>query len=69
MSCCTSAPTCVAARPMQPTQQLENVSHLMIANPFRGGGVSKLFATHPPMADRIARLESQAGAQGGMYRY
>ncbi|WP_313554518.1 zinc metalloprotease HtpX [Miniimonas arenae] len=61
--------TGVAARPMQPTQQMENVSHLMIANPFRGGGVAKLFATHPPMADRIARLESQAGAQGGMYRY
>ncbi|HCX85352.1 MAG TPA: zinc metalloprotease HtpX, partial [Micrococcales bacterium] len=57
--------TGVAARPMQPTQQMENVSHLMIANPFRGGGVAKLFATHPPMADRIARLESQAGAQGG----
>lgn len=61
--------TGVAARPMQPTQQMENVSHLMIANPFRGGGVAKLFATHPPMADRIARLESQAGTQGGMYRY
>lgn len=61
--------TGVQAKPMQPTQQMENVSHLMIANPFRGGGVAKMFATHPPMADRIARLESQAGAQGGMYRY
>ncbi|MDD9207971.1 M48 family metalloprotease, partial [Georgenia sp. 10Sc9-8] len=50
-----------AARPLQPTQRLENVSHMMIANPFRGGGMAKLFATHPPMAERIARLERLAG--------
>jgi heat shock protein HtpX len=41
---------------------MENVSHMMIANPFRGsGGMTKLFATHPPMKERIARLERMAG--------
>ncbi len=50
----------VAARPLAPTTALTNVSHLMIANPFRGGGAKSLFSTHPPMADRIARLQEMA---------
>jgi heat shock protein HtpX len=47
--------------PLPPERELVNASALMIANPFRSGGVSQMFSTHPPMAERIARLEAMAG--------
>ncbi len=33
-------------------------SHMFIVNPLSGGGILKLFSTHPPIEERIARLES-----------
>jgi len=39
-------------------------AHLFIVNPLRGGGVTKLFSTHPPTEERIARLEHMA--MGGL---
>ncbi len=35
-------------------------AHMFIVNPLRGGGVAKLFSTHPPMDERVARLEKMA---------
>ena len=47
---------------------MENVSpataHMFIVSPLFGGGVSKLFSTHPPLEERIARL--QKIAMGGI---
>jgi len=51
--------------PLAPTPQVVNASHMMIANPFRAQDVSRFFATHPPMGERIARLEAMAS---GMQR-
>ncbi|RBY82284.1 zinc metalloprotease HtpX [Blastococcus sp. TF02A-26] len=52
------------ARPLPQDDRLVTQSHLMIANPFRGQGLASMFSTHPPMAERIARLEQMAREQG-----
>jgi heat shock protein HtpX len=33
---------------------------MFIVNPLAGGGMVKLFSTHPPIEERIARLEKMA---------
>ncbi len=38
-------------------------AHMFIVNPFSGGGLVKLFSTHPPLEERIKRLEAMVGIQ------
>ncbi|PPG34730.1 M48 family metallopeptidase [Rathayibacter sp. AY2B9] len=49
-----------AGRPMQ--RQNSSMAHLWIADPSKPGVVARLFATHPPIADRVARL-SEMGSR------
>jgi heat shock protein HtpX len=45
---------------LRPMEVNPATSHLFIVHPFAGGGLLKLFQTHPPIAERVARLEAMA---------
>ncbi len=46
--------------PLPAEGRLTSAAHLMIANPFSGGGLAALFSTHPRMEDRVRRLREMA---------
>jgi len=46
-----------SANRQAPMEASQATAHMFIVNPLAGGGLSNLFATHPPMAERIRRLE------------
>jgi heat shock protein HtpX len=39
-------------------RQNSSTAHLFFANPLKGKSISKLFSTHPPIEERIAKLKS-----------
>ena len=41
-----------------PMQISPATAHMFTVNPLSGGGLMKLFSTHPPIEERIARLEA-----------
>lgn len=43
-----------------PMDASPSTAHMFIVNPLSGGGLMKLFSTHPPMEERIQRLEAMA---------
>ena len=45
-----------------------STAHMFIVNPLSGGGIANLFSTHPPMEERIARLEAMAKEMSYMRR-
>ncbi|MFA6221815.1 MAG: zinc metalloprotease HtpX [Desulfomonilaceae bacterium] len=44
-----------------PMQAEQATAHMFIVSPFFGSGMSNLFSTHPPIENRIERLEKMAG--------
>ncbi len=49
-----------ANRQLPMSQVNEATAHMFIVNPLKGGGLMTLFSTHPPMEERIRRLESMS---------
>jgi heat shock protein HtpX len=52
---------CAASLPLPPSGPLAASGHLMIAHPFPDEGYGRLFLTHPPVGERVRRLEELAG--------
>ncbi|MGD8226664.1 MAG: zinc metalloprotease HtpX [Desulfobacteraceae bacterium] len=48
-----------------PMQASPQTAHMFIVNPLRGGNLTTLFSTHPPLEDRIARLRGHRSPPEG----
>jgi heat shock protein HtpX len=46
----------------RPMEASPATPHMFTVNPLSGGGLMRLFSTHPPLADRIARLRGRGGS-------
>jgi len=55
--------------PLQVNDATANATaHMFIVNPLTGRSLANLFSTHPPIEERIARLEAMAGPAGAHSR-
>ncbi|MBA1332628.1 protease HtpX, partial [Candidatus Endoriftia persephone str. Guaymas] len=50
--------------PMPEAESHPASAHLFIVNPLSGRNLAQLFATHPPLEERIRRLENAAYGRG-----
>jgi heat shock protein HtpX len=50
-----------AAAKQVPMEGNPATAHMFIVHPFRGGGLTKLFSTHPPTEERVERLLGMRG--------
>ncbi|MBI2526850.1 MAG: zinc metalloprotease HtpX [Candidatus Rokubacteria bacterium] len=48
------------AASIAPMQASPATAHLFIVNPLRGGALTTLFSTHPPIQERVARLRAMS---------
>lgn len=48
-----------------PMNTSPTTAHMFIVNPLRGGMMAKLFSTHPPMDERVKRLEAMVYGNRG----
>lgn len=46
---------------LRPLHVDPSAAHMFTVQPFSGGGMSALFSTHPPIAERVARLHAMVG--------
>lgn len=52
------------ARARTPLTDNPATAHLFICSPLKGEGLMHLFSTHPPIPERVRRLEAMTGAPG-----
>jgi heat shock protein HtpX len=55
-----------AANERMPLDASPSTAHLFIVNPLSAAGISRLFSTHPPIDERIRRLERMSAGQAGV---
>jgi heat shock protein HtpX len=54
-----------AANERMPLDASPATAHMFIVNPLSAAGISRLFSTHPPIEERIHRLEQMQAGQTG----